>query len=111
MAECDPDYLLRHMAVVLQNLELLAMTVRENVGYGSAALTEDDVQQACGLANAADFVQELDGQLSYAVGYRGQHLSGGQVRDKKTKQCATLEDSVAETGSANQPFLFLVSLL
>jgi ATP-binding cassette subfamily B protein len=67
----------RSLAVVPQESLLFEGTVRDNVAYGRADLTDSAVRSALRDANALDFVEEMGG-LDGWIGERGGRLSGGQ---------------------------------
>jgi ATP-binding cassette subfamily B multidrug efflux pump len=69
--------------MVTQDTSLLHRTIRENIAYGKPDATEEELLHAAKLANADDFINELedsDGNsgLDAKVGERGVKLSGGQ---------------------------------
>ena len=66
------------MAIVPQEVLLFGGTIRENVGYGKTGATEDEIHEACRLANATEFIERLPEGLESVVGPRGVKLSGGQ---------------------------------
>jgi subfamily B ATP-binding cassette protein MsbA len=66
------------MAVVAQDNVLLAGSIRSNIRYGRPEATEAELQQACRVACAWDFIQALPQGLETEVGERGVKLSGGQ---------------------------------
>lgn len=66
------------MAIVPQEVLLFGGTIRENVGYGKTCATEDEIHEACRLANAAEFIERLPEGMKTMVGPRGVKLSGGQ---------------------------------
>jgi ATP-binding cassette subfamily B protein len=66
------------MAIVPQEVLLFGGTIRENVGYGKTGATEDDIREACSLANATEFIDRLPEGMDTMVGPRGVKLSGGQ---------------------------------
>lgn len=66
------------MAVVPQESLLLAGSVRANVLYGRPEATDAELERACRLACAWDFIQALPQGLETEVGERGVKLSGGQ---------------------------------
>ena len=73
----------RAVGVVTQDVDLLQRSVRDNVLYGSPDATPGEVARALDLAQASQFVDELeDGNgrtgLDAHVGERGVKLSGGQ---------------------------------
>ncbi len=66
------------MAIVPQEVLLFGGTIRENVGYGKTSATEDEIREACRLANATEFIERLPEGMETGVGPRGVKLSGGQ---------------------------------
>jgi ATP-binding cassette subfamily B protein len=66
------------MAIVPQEVLLFGGTIRENVGYGKTDATEDEIREACQLANATEFIERLPEGMETMVGPRGVKLSGGQ---------------------------------
>jgi len=66
------------MAVVAQDNVLLAGSIRSNIRYGRPDATEAELEQACRIACAWDFIQELPDKMETEVGERGVKLSGGQ---------------------------------
>jgi ATP-binding cassette subfamily B protein len=66
------------MAIVPQEVLLFGGTIRENVGYGKTGATEDEIREACRLANAMEFIESLPEGMETVVGPRGVKLSGGQ---------------------------------
>jgi len=67
----------RGLAVVPQEALLFEGTVRDNVTYGSAGLSDAAVVEALEGAQALRFVEEIGG-LDATIGERGARLSGGQ---------------------------------
>jgi ATP-binding cassette subfamily B protein len=66
------------MAIVPQEVLLFGGTIRENVGYGKTGATDDEIREACRLANATEFIERLPEGMETVVGPRGVKLSGGQ---------------------------------
>lgn len=73
----DHKFVRNNIALVFQDNELFSSTVRENVSYGSSA-SEREIIAVLKLANAYDFVKELEKGLDSEIGERGIRLSGGQ---------------------------------
>jgi ABC-type multidrug transport system fused ATPase/permease subunit len=77
-----PEYQTRplrsQLAVVAQDNVLLAGTVRSNVLYGRPEASAAEVESACRMACAWDFIQALPKGMETEVGERGVKLSGGQ---------------------------------
>ncbi|MDQ2660681.1 MAG: ABC transporter ATP-binding protein/permease [Actinomycetota bacterium] len=68
----------RFVSVVPQESVLFEGSIRENVTYGLAEVSEERVRRALVDANAAEIVDELPDGLDTPVGQRGARLSGGQ---------------------------------
>ncbi len=70
--------LYRGLALVPQRAYLFGGSVRDNVRFGAQDITDDEVWRALEIAQAADFVRELDNGLDHEIAQGGQNLSGGQ---------------------------------
>ena len=66
------------ISIVLQDTLLFSTTVRENIAYGRADATEEEIIEAAKRAQAHDFIMAMPEGYSSAVGERGSHLSVGQ---------------------------------
>ena len=66
------------MSVVLQDSLLFAATIRDNIAYGVAGVSDPEIEAAARLANAHDFIMALPNGYETVVGERGGTLSGGQ---------------------------------
>ena len=66
------------MGIVQQNVFLFDATIRENIAYGKAGATDEDIERAARMANIHDFIMELPDDYDTEVGERGVKLSGGQ---------------------------------
>jgi ATP-binding cassette subfamily B protein len=76
--ELDPDILWHRIGVVPQKPYLFAGTVASNLRYGKPDATEDEIWQALEVAQAADFVRAMPGQLDGEISQGGVNVSGGQ---------------------------------
>ncbi len=63
---------------VPQKAFLFSGTVASNLRYGKSDATDDELWHALEVAQAADFVSEMPGQLEAVVSQGGTNLSGGQ---------------------------------
>jgi ATP-binding cassette subfamily B protein/subfamily B ATP-binding cassette protein MsbA len=68
----------RLMSLVLQDVFLFDGTVRENITYGNPDAPDEEVHEAARVANAHEFIVQLDRGYDAYVGERGVKLSGGQ---------------------------------
>ena len=79
--EWNVDDLRAHIGYVPQKAYLFTGTIDMNVRYGAASgqvLSVEDVENACHLAKADEFINRLDGGYQYIVSQGGTNLSGGQ---------------------------------
>ena len=63
---------------VLQETVLFRGTIRDNIAYGRAGATNDEILEAAKLANADEFIARMPNGYDTLVGDRGETLSGGQ---------------------------------
>ena len=68
----------RAIGVISQDPFLFSATVRENITFGAPDLDDAEVERIAGLAQAAEFVEELPEGYDTIIGERGITLSGGQ---------------------------------
>mmetsp|Transcript_13991 Transcript_13991/g.21473 ORF Transcript_13991/g.21473 Transcript_13991/m.21473 type:complete len:1008 (+) Transcript_13991:107-3130(+) len=75
-------WLSRHVSVVSQEPTLYARSIKRNIMYGlegtDAEPSMEEIMEACQLANAASFIENLPDGFETEVGERGVQLSGGQ---------------------------------
>jgi ATP-binding cassette subfamily B protein len=76
--EMDPDALWARIGLVPQKPYLFTGTVASNLRYGKPDATDDELWHALEVAQAADFVRELDDQLEAHIAQGGTNVSGGQ---------------------------------
>lgn len=76
--ELHPDQLWGHIGLVPQKPYLFSGTVRSNLLYGKPDATEDELWQALAIAQAEDFVREMEGGLDAPISQGGTNVSGGQ---------------------------------
>ena len=79
-------------AIVLQEPVLFSTTIAENIAYGRAGATEDEIIDAAKAANAHDFIVNLPDGYQTVVGERGMRLSGGE-RQRISLARAFLKDA------------------
>jgi ABC-type multidrug transport system fused ATPase/permease subunit len=66
------------IGVIAQDPFLFSATVRENIAFGRADATDEDIERAAHLAQAHEFVEALPEGYDTMIGERGITLSGGQ---------------------------------
>ncbi len=67
-----------NISMVLQDVFLFHGTVEENIAYGADNPTHEEIVAAAKVANAHDFIEEMENGYDTIVGERGVKLSGGQ---------------------------------
>jgi ATP-binding cassette subfamily B protein len=78
LTQLDPLDLRRHFALVSQNPALFFGTVEDNIRYGQAAASDEQVQAAAKIAHAHEFIMQLPQGYQTHLGEAGLGLSGGQ---------------------------------
>ena len=66
------------IGVVPQRAVLFAGSLRENMKWGRAEATDEEIYQALSIAQAKEFVDEKGEGLDLAIAQEGKNLSGGQ---------------------------------
>ena len=78
VTDVNIDSLRRQFGIVSQNCILFNDTVANNIAFGSADYTMDDIRRAAQVANADEFISALPQGYDTPIGDRGLNLSGGQ---------------------------------
>jgi ABC-type multidrug transport system fused ATPase/permease subunit len=66
------------MGIVTQENILFNDTVHNNIAFGMQNATREDVMEAAKVANAHEFIMQLENGYDTYIGDRGMNLSGGQ---------------------------------
>jgi ATP-binding cassette, subfamily B, multidrug efflux pump len=66
------------MSIVPQDTFLFSASIEENIRFGKEDATLDEIREACRLACAEEFIEELEQKYDTVIGERGIGLSGGQ---------------------------------
>lgn len=91
------ESLRRNIGMVQQDVYMFSGTVEENILYGKPDAAKEEVINAAKLANAHEFIMELENGYNTFVGERGAKLSGGQKQ----------RISIARAFLKNPPILIL----
>lgn len=78
ISKITQDGLHEHVAYVPQEPLLFHRTIRENIAYGKADATDEEIVTAAQNAHAEEFISRLPKGYETLVGERGVKLSGGQ---------------------------------
>jgi ATP-binding cassette, subfamily B, multidrug efflux pump len=74
----EPDFLRRHIGVVLQDVFLFSGSVLDNITLRNGDIPREKVEEAAKLIDMHDFIMRLPGGYDYNVMERGATLSLGQ---------------------------------
>ena len=73
-----PDELRSQIGIVPQKAVLFRGTIRENLCWGKADATDDELWEALDVAQAREIVKDKPGELDAMIQQGGTNLSGGQ---------------------------------
>ncbi|CEH05012.1 IM-ABC protein of drug, protein or lipid ABC transporter (DPL:LLP) [Propionibacterium freudenreichii] len=76
--DLDMDLLWSKIGLIPQKAYLFSGTVASNLRYGKPDATDDEMWEALRVAQADDFVRQMDGQLDAPIAQGGTNVSGGQ---------------------------------
>lgn len=76
--EVTLESLRSHIGIVLQDVNLIHGTIRDNIKFGAPTATDADVERAARTAQAHEFILAQPNGYDTVVGERGVGLSGGQ---------------------------------
>ena len=76
--EYDLETLRNQVAVVLQKNVLFSGTIKENLRWGDPNATDAELQRACELACADEFIQQMPDKYDTYIEQGGSNVSGGQ---------------------------------
>ena len=76
--EYDLTALRNQVAVVLQKNVLFSGTIKENLRWGNPDATDEELVEACKLAQADDFIQSFPDKYDTYIEQGGTNVSGGQ---------------------------------
>uniref|UniRef100_A0A914YKD2 ABC transporter domain-containing protein n=1 Tax=Panagrolaimus superbus TaxID=310955 RepID=A0A914YKD2_9BILA len=68
----------RIIGIVRQEPILFSCSISDNIRLGDNSITNEDVQKACKIANAHDFIEKLSEGYETQIGLGAVQLSGGQ---------------------------------
>lgn len=66
------------MSIVSQESVLFNDTIANNISFGKPAASMAEIEEAAKIANAFEFIKDLDDGFETTIGDRGNKLSGGQ---------------------------------
>ena len=107
------QYPLRHLrdsiAMVLQKNTLFSGTLRENLLWGNKDATQEEIEEACRIAGADEFIGRLEKGYDTEMGQGGVNVSGGQKQRLciarailKKPKVMILDDSTSAVDTATE---------
>jgi ATP-binding cassette subfamily B protein len=78
ITEMTQESLRAQIGLVPQKTELFTGTIAENIRYGKENATDEEVKLAAEIAQAAEFIADIEEGLDYKIAQGGMNLSGGQ---------------------------------
>ncbi len=98
------------VSMVLQKNVLFSGTIRDNLKWGDAKATDEEIMVACNLACATEFISKFENGLDYYIEQGATNVSGGQkqrlaiarallkkpkiiIFDDSTSACDTMTDA------------------
>nr|WP_312577139.1 ABC transporter ATP-binding protein [Sedimentibacter sp.] len=71
-------YLRSKIGLIPQKAVLFSGTIRENIRYGKEDATDDEINHSLDIADATEFVSEMENGLDTLIAQGGKNVSGGQ---------------------------------
>ena len=110
--EYDLDTLRGEVAMVLQKNQLFSGTIKENLRWGNENATDEEIEEACRLSQADEFVRSFpDGYDTY-IEQGGTNVSGGQKQRLciarallKKPKILILDDSTSAVDTKTDAFI------
>ena len=113
--EYDLKVLRDAVAVVLQKNTLFTGTIRDNLKWGNANATDEEIMKACDVAQVTPFLKDMPNGLDTQISQGGTNVSGGQkqrlciarallknpkilILDDSTSACDTHTDALIRQG-------------
>lgn len=109
MTEIEPESLMRHISMVFQDVYLFQDTIRNNIRFGKADATDEEIIAAAKKACCHDFIMRLPQGYNTPVGEGGCTLSGGEKQRLsiarailKDAQIVLLDEATASLDPENE---------
>ena len=108
----DLKVLRDNVAMVLQKNVLFSGTIKENMRWGNPNATDDEIMEACKLAQADEFIQLMPNKYDTYIEQGGSNVSGGQRQRLciarailKSPKILILDDSTSAVDTKTEAFL------
>lgn len=108
----DIETLRNSVAMVLQKNQLFSGTIKENLRWGNENATDDEIKEACRLAQADDFINTFPDGYDTHIEQGGTNVSGGQKQRLciarallKKPKILILDDSTSAVDTKTDAFI------
>ncbi len=108
----DLNTLRNAVAMVLQKNELFSGTIKENLCWGNEAATDEEIEHACRLACADEFIRAFPDKYATHIEQGGTNISGGQKQRLciarallKKPKILILDDSTSAVDTKTDAFI------
>lgn len=108
----DLETLRNAVAMVLQKNELFSGTIKENLRWGNKAATDEEIEEACRLSCAAEFIEAMPDKYDTYIEQGGTNVSGGQKQRLciarallKKPKILILDDSTSAVDTKTDAFI------
>ena len=88
------ESLRRNIGIVQQDVFLFGTSLKENIAYGRADATMDEIVRAARIAQLHDHIMSLDDGYDTVIGERGATLSGGQRQRMSIARAVLLDPPI-----------------
>lgn len=102
----------QHIGMVTQETYLFHDSIRANLLYAKPKATQEELENACRIANIHDFIAEMPEGYNTIVGERGYRLSGGEKQRiaiarvvLKNPQVLILDEATSSLDSENEALI------
>lgn len=92
IAKVDPETLLKHYAIVFQDVILFNASIRDNIRIGKKGASDEEILRAAKIARCDEFVDRMPEGIDTLIGENGERLSGGE-RQRISIARAILKDA------------------
>lgn len=106
----DLKVLRDNVAMVLQKNVLFSGTIKENMRWGNPNATDEEIMEACKLAQADEFIQLMPDKYDTYIEQGGSNVSGGQRQRLciarallKSPKILILDDSTSAVDTKRMP--------
>ena len=83
-----------NIGIVQQDVFLFSTSIRENIAYGNADVSQEQIEQAARVAQMHDFIESLPDGYDTEIVERGANLSGGQRQRMSIARAVLLDPPI-----------------